>query len=426
MGAGKTSAMINYMNSCRKNSRFVFVTPFLEEGTRVRTACQDMKFQVPESYDDPEHPDGDPRSKMIDFKQFLRTKQNIVTTHALFERFDPETMQLIAEGNYTLVMDEVASVVQKYDIAPKDARTIVNVFTEQDKLGKLIWNDVDRDYWGDYIRHKMLCENENLWRYNDSILLPVIPVDAFNAFDDVYVMTYLFDAQLHKAYFDLFGIEYEYVYVEGDSPDTFTITDKPVEYKLPGLRDKIHICRDRKLNLVGETGFRPQYNMSIGWYDSIENAALVKSVKNNVYNYFRHHMNASSEQALWTVYKERETPQNRGKERRPYFTPRGYSGSMLSCNSRATNAYRHKTVLAYPINRYMAPEIKNFFVDRGVPIDVDRWALSEMVQWIWRSAIRDGKDIWIYIPSSRMRTLLENWIDEVDSEKIDSGKDQIA
>lgn len=426
MGAGKTSAMINYMNEADKQRHFVFVTPFLDEGKRVQTSCTGMNFQVPESYDDPDAPSGAPRSKMIDFKQFLRAKQNIVTTHALFERFDPEAMQLIAEGNYTLVMDEVASVVRKYDIAPKDARTISSVFTNRDENGMLVWKDEDRDYWGDYIRHKMLCDNGNLWYYNDCVIMQVIPADAFKAFDDVFVMTYMFEAQFQKAYFDVFGMEYKYVYVEGDSPETYKITETPRQYQMPWLKEKIHICSDKKLNLVGEMGVRHQYNMSIGWYEKPENEPLVKLIKNNVYNYFRHHMNASADKALWTVFRERETPQNRSTERKPYFTPRGYSSSFLSCNSRATNAYRMKTVLAYPINRYMQPEIKNFFAERDIILDADGWALSEMVQWIWRSAIRDKKDIWIYIPSSRMRELLENWIEEVSSSENNANMEQIA
>ena len=45
-------------------------------------------------------------------------------------------------------------------------------------------------------------------------------------------------------------------------------------------------------------------------------------------------------------------------------------------------------------------------------MDQDGYALSEMLQWIWRSAIRDGKEINLYIPSKRMRTLLTDWIDE--------------
>ena len=38
-----------------------------------------------------------------------------------------------------------------------------------------------------------------------------------------------------------------------------------------------------------------------------------------------------------------------------------------------------------------------------------------MIQWIWRSAIRDGGEVYLYIPSSRMRMLLINWIDEISN-----------
>ena len=49
----------------------------------------------------------------------------------------------------------------------------------------------------------------------------------------------------------------------------------------------------------------------------------------------------------------------------------------------------------------------------GVEVREDMYALSEMIQWVWRSAIRDGKDIWIYIPSRRMRELFQNWLDSI-------------
>ena len=62
----------------------------------------------------------------------------------------------------------------------------------------------------------------------------------------------------------------------------------------------------------------------------------------------------------------------------------------------------------------MQPDVKNFFISQGIPLDEDRFATSMMVQWIFRSAIRDGKDISVYIPSERMRNLLKKWISEVE------------
>lgn len=38
------------------------------------------------------------------------------------------------------------------------------------------------------------------------------------------------------------------------------------------------------------------------------------------------------------------------------------------------------------------------------------YALSILIQWVFRSAIRNGKKIKIYIPSERMRYLLKEWI----------------
>ena len=51
-----------------------------------------------------------------------------------------------------------------------------------------------------------------------------------------------------------------------------------------------------------------------------------------------------------------------------------------------------------------------FFESRNIKINQDIWALGEMIQFIFRTQIRDGKPINIYIPSERMRNLLINWL----------------
>ena len=45
-------------------------------------------------------------------------------------------------------------------------------------------------------------------------------------------------------------------------------------------------------------------------------------------------------------------------------------------------------------------------------LDEDAYALSEMLQLIWRSRIRNGENINVYIPSKRMRDLFKEWLDE--------------
>ena len=62
------------------------------------------------------------------------------------------------------------------------------------------------------------------------------------------------------------------------------------------------------------------------------------------------------------------------------------------------------------IDLYMVPTVKMFIESRGVTVDQDQYALSALVQWIFRSAIRDGEPITLYIPSERMRGLLIDWL----------------
>ena len=50
--------------------------------------------------------------------------------------------------------------------------------------------------------------------------------------------------------------------------------------------------------------------------------------------------------------------------------------------------------------------------DVGYPIDDDRFALAEMLQWIWRSRIRKGEEIKLAIISKRMRELFLKWLND--------------
>ena len=60
----------------------------------------------------------------------------------------------------------------------------------------------------------------------------------------------------------------------------------------------------------------------------------------------------------------------------------------------------------------MQPDVKQFVDHYNIEFDEDLFSLSALLQWIWRSQIRDGKPIEIYIPSERMRILLKVWMGE--------------
>ena len=126
-------------------------------------------------------------------------------------------------------------------------------------------------------------------------------------------------------------------------------------------------------------------------------------LQNNIYNFFRSHTKANSKELLWTTFKE-----YKGVIKR-----KGFTKSFAPINCRATNEYGNKTAIAYIGNRFFKPTIKNFFTFNNIAVGKqfeDKFALSEWVQFIYRSAIRNNKPIDVYIPSKRMRTLFLEWL----------------
>ena len=108
---------------------------------------------------------------------------------------------------------------------------------------------------------------------------------------------------------------------------------------------------------------------------------------------------------MWTSFKAQKDN----------IAPHRFNKCFVPCSCRATNEYRDRKNLAYCVNVFFNPFLRQYFEQCGCEIDDDGYALSEMVQWIWRSAIRDGNEINIYIPSARMRALLQNWLEEVSN-----------
>ena len=151
--------------------------------------------------------------------------------------------------------------------------------------------------------------------------------------------------------------------------------------------------------------------LSIAWSDRAAADASKENImelKRHLDNFFNNiHRGGPSKNRLWTCHKSIKSA----------LSGKGYTKRYLVFNRRATNQYRNCDVLAYCANVFINVSERRYFESRGILIDNDLYALSIMLQWIWRSAIRDGKDIDIYIPSVRMRMLLENWIAEAVREK---------
>lgn len=399
MGRGKTTAMINHINASPIEQRFLFVTPFLSEVARVREACCSRGFLEPlES-----------GGKLQNLKKLLAEKCNVVTTHALFSRFDSEVLALVREGGYVLVMDEVASVVSAFDASEYDCKLMSDRFVSADDGFLLSWNE--DEYSGKLNGFKEVVDRGCTYLYNDTHWVTLTPPAIFYAFKDIYIMTYMFQHQIQRCYFDLKGMHYTRLYVAGDSPETYRLTDTHEPGRPMDFTQLIHIEQNAKLNSIGEK----THALSKNWYKKHYYEAEMKQLQKNIYNFFRNYAKTPSSQNLWTTYAaDTELRMDWPK----VLSGGGYAKSFLSCNAKGTNEYRDRTAAAYTINLFPNTAVRNFLKKNGIFFNQDMYALSEMIQWIWRTAIRDGKEIYIYIPSKRMRTLLTKWMDDVKSGKV--------
>ena len=396
MGRGKTSAAINFINRAGQGGRWMFIVPYKTEIKRVMEACGESHFFEP----DPE----DEIGKLNDIKHLLQQGKNIVSTHALFGRLDSEALELIRGGGYNLVMDEVTQVLDHVEITAHDAKLLEEKLVTINENKRVIWRDAS--YTGKFEPYKEKVESRRVYRYSPQLWLSMIPLDLFAAFKDVYIMTYMFEHQLQRCYFDFVGLPYEYLHVGGDSQENYIFTETNRANTRTNYKELIHICNDRKMNEEGSDKFA----LSKGWYVSNYNSRELEVLKNHIYNFFRHKAKTRAALNMWTTFGKSDA---RGMDWRQKLAGKGYSKGFISCNARGTNDFRGKTSLAYLVNRFPHTCDRNFLMSQGIPIDSDFFALSEMLQWIWRSAIRDGKEIAIYVPSLRMRTLLEDWVERV-------------
>lgn len=407
MGSGKTTSLINMMNE-NTEEKFIYITPYRDEIDRVISNCPNRYFETPKNFD---KMNLKTCTKYEDLIKIIEQDINVVSTHALFQTFDENIIKVLKEHKYTLILDEVAQVVEEINISPDDIRMLINegvIIINKDK--RIIWSDDEYD--GEFIKYKEPFKNGEVYLYGNSVIIWCFPCEIFNCFDRVIISTYLFKGQLQCYYFQVNNIDFEYKSAVKSINDKgeyeFNIVDYTEEYDYKSLSKLINIY-EGKLNAIGEDKDGRKKPLSSTWYKEATGEKL-KLVQNNTYNYFRHVCDKKSNEVLWTVFKFRaETPETK-KNRMTKIKPNGYNKSFETCNCRATNKYRDRDTVAYLINRYNSPAIINFFKDRGAEVDEDAFALSELLQFIWRSCIRDGKPINVYIPSKRMRNLLKAWL----------------
>jgi hypothetical protein len=394
-GTGKSTKifeLIRQKSKEDKDKRFLYITPFLSEiDERIPVELPELDFWTPENKG---------KGKIGDLKSLILQGKNVASTHALFSKLTPRLVDILIEKQYVLVIDEAISCVGLLDksLVHSDVRDLLKanmVIPNPDKRNQLSWNEVDYpEHDGRYAFVRNLCNLGVVYCYADTFLMFEYPPKLLSGLNEVWVLTYLFNGSDMRCWLDLNEIPY-------------TIKDNEQLGLLPEckvkemVRSNLTLLTNRNLEAKQQ---RPT-TLSKGWFDKAKKEeidsykAMLRSCVVS--------QKAKAGEIFWTTYKDYQVRmQGTG------YT-KGVSDDMpafLPMNIRATNDYRNYTLCMYAVNIFKNPVEVNYLKDNGIEVDEDTYALSEMIQFIWRGCIRQGKPMKVLILSQRMKNLLVKWL----------------
>ena len=403
-GSGKTTKLIDDISKLNNDTKVIYVTPLLSECYRVsgaypkETEDGDVDYSQPEIqefggyiYDTShklyskffQHPTASNKdgSKLTGLTSLLEQGHNITTTHALFRSLTKEHLDLIKSQNYLLVIDEVLSVYTEYlELKNELPKLLENkiMFLDTDGV-TLRWNrtlccDLER-----YETEINLCDSGSLLLLDNKVLLWEMSPEILSCFKQIKMATYLFDGSYMCGFLKYHG---------------FTYTTETFGKKGKDFKSLIQIVNDDKLNKIGDR------ITALSSSSQVNNRTYNDQLKKNLVNLFNHKHKVPKEERLWCCYKGAFNS----------IKGFGYTKNFLAVGTKATNNYAHTSVVAFTVNLFANPIIARHLQTKGITIDENKLALSEMIQWLYRSRIRKNESIVAYIPSRRMRELLIDWL----------------
>jgi len=423
MGSGKTSAAIHYMVE-HSDRRYMYVAPRLSEDDRIVRSCPTLQFNMPDNKDQ------DGATKLSRLKSLMHRGRNVAITHALFALCDDNVCDLMKEHGYTLIIDEVVNILSEAKITQKDVEAMItNGFASVDKDGYVTVapDYVDGEHGNAFRAALNLARSHKLFLCGTKKYLTWVVSDRMlRAAEEVYVLTYMFEKSSMFCFLKKSGLEYSKIYVDSDGAGDFWFAEKLsfIPSYVGHLSELIKIVDIPRLNGIGNDS----YALSKSWWEkqskeykrlaiynrktkTYRDTELSRNtpmgiMRRNIYSYFMYeHRDIPAEDKLCGGFKITEDCIKR----------KGFLDSFLVFNATAMNDYGNRHILAYPVNVFLPQELSAYNKAVNMTAKEDDFALTTMIQWIWRSAIRNGEPIELYLPSARMRRILTEWIAETEA-----------
>lgn len=437
-GAGKTEWAISYMNAHPKDA-FIFVTPFLSEVERIKRGTTAV-FYDPQHYHRTDLLGGvaGSKTKLEDFNDLLAGGRNIVTTHTTFTNANSETISILQDNSYHLILDEAVDVLlplndlidsANYRVNKKNVKLMLdNNIIAIDENCRVRWTGgpqpIDGEERHSFCEVQRHAENGNLLLIDGKFFIWEFSPEVFHAMESITILTYQLEGSFLCPYMQLHGMSYDKLSVSGSYGAGFELSPYVVDIaQRVKWKQLITIYQDEKISNVG--------SLSATWYRSYvreHSKSHEASELRRALRRFFLAVKAKPYDIMWSCPKDsrnsiapggykliRELTDDEKQGRTQVQQDEYIDSNGLRCwvasNARATNSYSDRHALAYMLNLNPNPEIAKYFGKHGGALSRDTYAIAGLIQWIWRSAIRKGEPITLFLPSPRMQKLFTEWLD---------------
>lgn len=411
MGSNKTNRVLDWIDS-NPNERYLYISPLLSEvdnTSRLATNLKHVSFEFPstDEYD----------TKTDDLLSKLEVGANISCTHSLYLSMTEKHLDLIEKFEYIVIIDEEVGVIDAFKKYSTDDLAYLNSNGDieiSDEDGMISWVGAELGKKAKYKQFYNLCKAKAVYatKRSDTMLVTQMPVELFTRAKRVIIMTYMFNGNVLDNFLKLKKVKVV----------PFTEV-QPTQIDKQEIRELIDLKPlDRKLLKL---------SMSVYGYDKMDKKGF-----DLISNYIRStglSVGAKAIDTMYTLPKSVSPVEVKSGKR---VAPRGYltyktevldedgvvvldgkgkpktedNYCWLHSGCRATNKYAYKWYLVHCYDRHPNLSVETYLKEYGCPVDKNVFALSEMLQWIWRSRIRKGECIVLAIPNTRMHNLFLDWL----------------
>lgn len=413
MGSGKTTKILEWIDSKYATEKFIYVSPLISEvgeNGRIHRDLKWAKFHSPSLENS--------KSKSDDLLLMLEQGLNICCTHSLYLIMDDRHLQEIKKHQYILIVDEELGVISNYDRYSEsdlDSLMTLGCIERQEKDGMLVWKNEDESFSKTNHKYNRLKRNIDSGivytaKRSNRMVVVQLPVKLFTVAKRTIIITYMFEGNILSRFLSLKGVAYKpFTEVQVDKVSKADIRSLITMYDIKGKWKELEKFKLSNTWYSAETSYK---NSTAKDLKKIENfiSSFARSTgadyKNLMYTFPKDKRwdNGKTKRISPKSLIDREDTDSDGNKYTEYV--------WIATSTRATNDYAHKTHLVHAFNRYPNTTIQAYLQDYGEGVNQDVFALSELVQWVWRSAIRNKEPITLCIIPTRMRKLFINWLNE--------------